>query len=211
MRRRRFLGSAGLLLALVAALDSPSTRADDGPIGFNPASRAAQAKAEAHALTIPTPDAARAWLKSLTEEPHVAGTPADKKTAEDVRDKLRSWGWTGRPRRVRGPAQLPDPLGRRDRPARATQPLKVTEDAVVADKDSASPDAFPAFHGYGASGDVTAPGRLRQLRPARGLTRVLERSWASTSKGKIVLARYGEIFRGLKVRNAQKKRRRRGS
>ena len=42
---------------------------------------------------MPTPDAARSWLRTLTEEPHVAGTPADHKTAVFVRDKLREWGW----------------------------------------------------------------------------------------------------------------------
>ena len=79
------------LMALVAL--AASARGQDGPIGFAPGSRAAQAKAEAHALSVPTPDAARAWLRAITEEPHVAGTPADYKTAVDVRDKLRSWGW----------------------------------------------------------------------------------------------------------------------
>ena len=67
----------------LAALVAPAAPApgQDGPIGFAPGSRAAQAKAEAHALGVPTPDAARAWLRSITEEPHVAGTLADYKTA----------------------------------------------------------------------------------------------------------------------------------
>ncbi len=53
----------------------------------------AQRTAEAHALTVPTPENARRWLRILTAEPHVAGTPADHKTAVFVRDKLREWGW----------------------------------------------------------------------------------------------------------------------
>ena len=44
-------------------------------------------------MAVPTPDAARSWLRTLTEEPHVAGTEADHKTALFVRDKLREWGW----------------------------------------------------------------------------------------------------------------------
>ena len=180
---------------------------DEGPMGFAPASRAAQAKAEAHALGVPTPDAARAWLRSITEEPHVAGTPADYRTAIDVRDKLRSWGWTAElaefevllnyPVRTPGKEVLceivrPIPLS-----------LKVTEDAVAADKDSASPDAFPAFHGYGVSGDVTGQvvyanyGRPEDFKALDAI--------GVDVKGKIVLVRYGELFRGLKVRNAQKR------
>ena len=62
-------------------------------IGFSPRSLDKQRAAEAHALTIPTPENARRWLRILTAEPHVAGTPADHKTAIFVRDKLREWGW----------------------------------------------------------------------------------------------------------------------
>ena len=193
------------LLALVAL--ASQARGQDGPIGFAPGSKAAQAKAEAHALGVPTPDAARAWLRSITEEPHVAGTPADYKTAVDVRDKLKSWGWQAElaeyevlinyPVRAPGREVLceivrPVPLG-----------LKVTEDAIAADKDSASPDAFPAFHGYGVSGDVT--GQVVYANYGRPEDfNALEKLGVDV-RGKIVLVRYGELFRGLKVRNAQKK------
>ena len=63
------------------------------PLGFAPASRARQLEAEAKALAVPTPENARKWLKTLTAEPHVAGTPADYKTAVFVRDRLQEWGW----------------------------------------------------------------------------------------------------------------------
>ena len=193
------------LLALVAL--ASQARGQDGPIGFAPGSKAAQAKAEAHALGVPTPDAARAWLRSITEEPHVAGTPADYKTAVDVRDKLKSWGWQAElaeyevlinyPVRAPGREVLceivrPVPLG-----------LKVTEDAIAADKDSASPDAFPAFHGYGVSGDVTGQVVYANYGRPEDFT-ALEKLGVDV-RGKIVLVRYGDLFRGLKVRNAQKK------
>src|SRR5262245_23243364 len=63
------------------------------PRGFSPRSAPAQREAEALALTIPTPENARRWLRVLTAEPHVAGTPADHRTAVFVRDQLREWGW----------------------------------------------------------------------------------------------------------------------
>ena len=63
------------------------------PLGFTPGSREGQLKAEALAVAVPTPENARSWLRTLTAEPHVAGTPADYKTAVFVRDKLREWGW----------------------------------------------------------------------------------------------------------------------
>ena len=86
-------------------------------------------------------------------------------------------------------------------PEKKTLPL--VEAANPADKDSASPDALPAFHGYGVSGDVT--GQVVYVnygQPEDFAT--LDRLGVDV-KGKIVLARYGAIFRGLKVRNAQKR------
>ena len=202
MRRSRLLGwLASVAVSTFVGAISPAN-GDDGPIGFAPSSRAAQTKAETHALTIPTPDAARAWLRSLTEEPHVAGTPGDYKTAVDVREKLRSWGWT---------ADLVEYEVLLNYPGQATleiarphppQSLKTQEDAVAGDKDSASPAAFGAFHGYGASGDVTAQVIYVNYGRPEDYT-VLERLGVDV-KDKIVLARYGEVFRGLKVRNAQK-------
>jgi N-acetylated-alpha-linked acidic dipeptidase len=174
------------------------------PIGFAPASRAGQAKAEARALTIPTPERARAWLRALTEEPHVAGTPADYKTAIDVRDKLRAWGWRAELAEydvllnypVAGSVKLEIV-----RPTPVT--LKVIEDPYPHDKDSASPDAFPAFHGYGVSGDVT--GQVVYVNYGRPEDFAVVEAMGIDVRGKIVLARYGEVFRGLKVRNAQKR------
>ena len=203
MHGRRFCGWLGVVAVCSSVGAIRPVAADDRPIGFAPASRAAQAKAEAHALSVPTPDAARAWLRALTEEPHVAGTPADYKTAVDVRDKLRSWGWT---------ADLVEYEVLLNYPRHATleiversivkERLKTQEDPVTADKDSASPAAFGAFHGYGVSGDETAQVVYVNYGRPEDYT-VLERLGVDV-KGKIVLARYGEIFRGLKVRNAQK-------
>ncbi len=203
-RRRTAAGFGRLAPALLVALASVPVPAlaQDGPIGFAPGSKAAQARAEAHALGIPTPDAARAWLRALTEEPHVAGTPADHKTALDLAEKLKSWGWDTEIVEYEVLLNYPTRVSC-EIAGRAAQPLKLTEDPVVADKDSASRDAFPAFHGYGVSGDVTAQvvyanfGRLEDFA-------VLDKMGIDV-RDKIILVRYGELFRGLKVRNAQQK------
>jgi N-acetylated-alpha-linked acidic dipeptidase len=191
-------------LTLVACLNRVAARGDEPPIGFAPASRPILAKTEAQALAIPNPTSARTWLRALTEEPHVAGTPADYKTALYVRDKLRSWGWTADLAEYQVLLNYPHPDSVRleiVRPER--QELKVTEDPHPADKDSASADAFPAFHGYGVSGDVTGQVVYANYgRPEDFDT--LERLGVDVA-GKIVLVRYGELFRGLKVRNAQKR------
>jgi len=210
MRRRRTfrvsLAALGWLAAAAAGFgqDEAAPPAPPSPLGFAPASRAAQAEAEAHALTVPTPDSARAWLRTLTEEPHAAGTPADHKTARFVRDKLRDWGWQAELAEyevlLNCPAAPPTlQLVRPGGPRR----LSLVEAPNPADKDSASPDAFPAFHGYGVSGDVTGQVVYANYGTPDDFA-ALDRLGIDV-KGRVVLVRYGAVFRGLKVRNAQKR------
>lgn len=191
------------VLAVSLILTSPISRADDGPLGFSPASRAAERESEAKALAVPTPENARSWLRTLTEEPHVAGTPADRKTAEFVRDKLRSWGWEADLAEyevlLNYPVQVNLAILRPER-----KDLKLMEDPYNLDKDSNDPDAFPAFNGYGVSGEVVGQvvyGNYGTPDDFDALAKM-----GVDVKGKVVLLRYyGGLFRGLKVLNAQKR------
>ena len=204
---RRFSVRAALAALLMATAAARGSGQEIGPrrspLGFAPASRAAQAAAEMHALSIPTPDSARAWLRALTEEPHVAGTPADHKTALFVRDRLRSWGWKAD--LVEYEVLLNYPVGSPTlelvRPT--SLGLSLTETPNPADKDSASPAAFGAFHGYGVSGDVA--GQVVYANYGQPEDFVALDRMGIDVKNKIVLVRYGAIFRGLKVRNSQKR------
>ena len=125
------------------------------------------------------------------------------RTAEFVRDKLQEWGWEVEFAEYEVLLNEPDgvPSVTIIRPDHIE--LKVTEDAYNEDKDSASPDAWPAFHGYGISGDVTGQvvyvnyGTVDDFEALAKLGIEVE--------GKLVLARYGGIFRGLKVLNAQRR------
>jgi N-acetylated-alpha-linked acidic dipeptidase len=183
-------------------LDSTAT----GPLGFAPSSRATQIRAEKKALEVPSPEKARAWLRALTEEPHVAGTPADYKTAIFVRDKLREWGWSAELAEyevlLNYPVVTPG-IPRLELVRPTAKDLPLMEDPLNADKDSASPAAWPAFHGYGVSGDVQ--GQVVFANLARPEDFATLESLGVDVRGKIVLARYGGLFRGLKVYNAQKR------
>ena len=66
------------------------------------------------------------------------------------------------------------------RPTRAD--LIIIELPIPADKDSAGPDAFPAFHGYGISGDVT--GQVVYANYGRLRTSPRSTASGSTSKGR---------------------------
>ncbi|SIO21276.1 N-acetylated-alpha-linked acidic dipeptidase [Singulisphaera sp. GP187] len=206
------LGTVAIVLTSGFAGFGQEQERSSSPLGFSSARRATELEAETRALAVPTPAHARAWLRTLTEEPHVAGTPADHKTARFVRDKLQEWGWDASIVEYEVLLNYPENSRLANdevygtsleliRPNR--QKLPVLEAFVKTDKDSASEQAFPAFHGYGASGTANAQVvYANYARPEDFDT--LDRLGIEV-RGKIVLARYGEIFRGLKVRNAQKR------
>lgn len=159
-----------------------------------------------------SPNSLKGLLRTLTEEPHVAGTPADYRTATFVRDKLNSWGWKAELEefevmlnypvvRRKGGSEPPTPSLEILRP----DPLELAVDEKTnpADKDSASPDSWPAFHGYGVSG--TAAGQVVYANYGRPEDFETLTSLGVEVRGRIVLARYGKLFRGLKVREAQKR------
>lgn len=78
---------------------------------------------------------------------------------------------------------------------------RLEEDVLDEDKSSQLPGRIPTFHGYSASGNVTAPyvfvnyGTYKDFEELQAANVSLE--------GKIALAKYGGVFRGLKVKRAQ--------
>lgn len=195
------VAASGLFTGASAQDEPPAT-----PIGFTPASRAPFLAAESAALKVPTPDNARNWLRTLTAEPHPAGSPGDYKTALFVRDRLREWGW--RADLAEYEVLLNYPVASPNNPQLELllpdrKSLPLTEAPNPADKDSANPAAFPAFHGYGVSGDVSGQVVYANFGRPEDFS-ALDRLGIDV-RGKVILVRYGEIFRGLKVRNAQKR------
>lgn len=75
------------------------------------------------------------------------------------------------------------------------------EDVLEEDPTSGLKERIPTFHGYSASGNVTAPYVYVNFGTYQDYEDLLK---ANVSlKGKIALAKYGGVFRGLKVKRAQ--------
>ena len=156
--------------------------------------------AERVLLDTPTPDRARRWLAQLTEEPHVAGTPAEKKVADYVLARFKEFGleaemsrydvFLNHPKHVSLKLVAPD-----------EEELKLREEPYNVDKDSTTDGMFPAFHGYGASG--TARGQVVYVNYGSPADFERLRGMGISVEGKITLVRYGGAFRGLKVKEAQ--------
>ncbi len=171
-------------------------------LGFVASARNAERQAEIEMLGAPRPDRARAWLRALTEEPHVAGTAQGKKVAEYVRDRLQEFGLKAE--LVPYDIWLNHPISvslKLLKPEAAT--LSLREEGHIRDKDSWSDDAYPGFHGYGAAGKAT--GQVVYVN--YGTHEDFERleSLGLSVEGRIALVRYGKVFRGLKVKEAQQR------
>lgn len=75
------------------------------------------------------------------------------------------------------------------------------EDVLDEDETSSLEDRIPTFHGYSASGNVTAPYVYVNFGTFQDFEDLVA---ANVSlKSKIALAKYGHVFRGLKVKRAQ--------
>jgi len=190
---------AVLLLASTLVLEAQAPPA--AITGFRPTDAIAQREREAKAAAAIRPDTLRKHLRLLTEVPRVAGTPADLKTAEYVRDRLAAYGWDARIEPV--PVYLNWPIeSKLELVEPVAETLATRERGQPWDKDAYDGAAFDAFHGYGAAGNVTAQVVYANYGDVDDLKRLGE--LGIDVRGKIVLARYGKIFRGLKVRNAER-------
>ena len=75
------------------------------------------------------------------------------------------------------------------------------EDVLEEDPTSGLQNRIPTFHGYSASGNVTAPYVYVNYGTYQDFEDLVKAN--ISLKGKIAIAKYGGIFRGLKVKRAQ--------
>jgi N-acetylated-alpha-linked acidic dipeptidase len=142
----------------------------------------------------------RALLQNMSSEPNQVGSPHDLANAQFMLQQLREWGWEAQlesfsvlyptPRKLS--LELIAPVSYRAR---------LHEGAIAGDRTSArSAGALPPYNIYGADGDVSA--QLVYVNFGnREDYQELQRRGISV-KGKIVIARYGGGWRGLKPKLA---------
>src|ERR1043166_5252940 len=133
--------------------------------------------------------------------PARARPPADRATADYVRQRLAAYGWDAQI--VEIPVWINYPrLSRLTLVEPVQEKLAVRETGVIWDKDATASGAFDAFHGYSASGDVTAQVVYANYGDVEDFTRLA--AAGIDVHDRIALVRYGKLFRGLKVRNAER-------
>ncbi|HEX8160733.1 MAG TPA: M28 family metallopeptidase [Pyrinomonadaceae bacterium] len=212
MRNSSARASLALLLSaqLICAATAPAARAQSPSQGatsaaaldgFTPADSAVERALEDRFRAIPRPESAREHLRQLTKEPHVAGTQEDHQTALYVRDRMREYGIDAELKEYQVLLPYPKVPTVLELVAPRRERLRLQEAAIPEDPTSSSRKIIPLFNGYSASGDVTAP--LVYVNYGLPEDYAALKKLNVETKGKIVIARYGRSFRGVKARVAE--------
>jgi N-acetylated-alpha-linked acidic dipeptidase len=185
--------AAGLLAIVAVPAAAQEIR------GFPQAMLEAQRQRERQAHAIPAADTLRARLRLLSEEPHHAGGAGSRKVAEMILARFKAFGLDARIETFE--AMMPMPLSRTVEmisPERLALALK--EPAIQDDKDSGDADQLPTYNAYSPDGDVT--GEIVFVNYGTPEDYAVLDSLGISVRGRIVLARYGRSWRGIKPKVA---------
>ena len=189
----------GLLLPLL--LLATRLPAQSALPGFSPAAAAREQALEATLQRVPDSSQARIDVRTLSAVPHVAGTPAQQATAAYVLREMRSAGLDTS--RMNFRVWMPYPDSTIVEIVTPT-PLRLTlEEPALAEDPTTRQRAWPAMNGTAGSGDVTAPVVYVNYGLADDYAAL--DSLHVDVRGRIVIARYGRSFRGIKAREAEKR------
>lgn len=157
-------------------------------------------------LSTPDADSAREWSRYYASGPHLAGKNYSQ--AEWTMKKWRDWGVESTI--VSYDVYINYPAGhglsllsQADKPGSWDLEFEASlaEDVLDDDPTTALDGAIPTFHGYSASGNATAPFVYVNYGTHADFDDLLRAR--VDLQGKIAVARYGRVFRGLKVKRAQ--------
>jgi N-acetylated-alpha-linked acidic dipeptidase len=197
--RRRVATFATVAASVAVALAAASAAAAEMQ-GFSVAGAAAETELEQRFDADLSAAELRAWMQQMSSEPNHVGSAHDKANAEFELKKFLEWGWSASietfsvlyptPREVMVEMVAPTRFVAR-----------LTEPPIAGDSTSSrTKQELPAYNVYGADGDVTA----ELVYVNQGMPddyQELDRQGVSV-KGRIVLARYGGGWRGLKPKLA---------
>jgi len=201
MRITRFL-TAPLCIFLVATPQGLFAAAADPPAlaGFSADSARTEREAENKFRAVPDRANLRQYMERLSARPHHVGSPYDRDNAEWMLAKFKEWGWDAQIENY--DVLFPTP---KERLLELTAPghftAKLREPQVSVDPTSAQQnEQLPSYNAYSIDGDVSAP-LVYVNYGAPDDYKELERLGVSV-QGAIVLARYGQTWRGIKPKLA---------
>ncbi len=198
--RSRFLICAFAGLSCVTAA-APNNDESSSMLGYNNANATHEAALEQKFDAMLDAKNLRDWLKQMSSAPNHLGSPHDKQNAEFVLKQFQSWGFDAHIETF--DVLFPTPKVRLLELTAPTQfKAGLEEPAIPEDSTSKLRERMlPTYNAYSADGDVTGelvyvnygvPDDYKELE-LRGIS----------VKGKIVIARYGQSWRGIKPKVAQ--------
>ena len=201
MHSRR-LASTAVLIAATAAPAAPAAAQQLPAIpGYSPAAAYAQRQLEQSAIAGPLASRAKTNSAELSKEPHVAGTAAQKRTADYVIAQMKAMGLETELRTY--DVWLPHAtavnitvLGREN------TKLELQEPPVPGDAATQLPQ-YLTVNGFSGAG--VGEGEVVFVNFGLIEDYATLDSLGVSVKGKVVLARYGRSFRGIKAREAEKR------
>jgi len=183
MNTRLWIGLVVLVTTAAAGADTPPGTELDGRFD---------------ALIQPTE--LSAWMRQLAAEPNHVGSKHDRANAEWILAQFKAWGWDAHIETFQ--VLYPTPI-RESLTLLGAHPFKATLTEMPIPGDATSyriRDALPAYVAYQGDGDVSAPLVYVNYGMQEDY-RTLQRLGVSV-RGRIVIARYGGGWRGLKPRLA---------
>jgi N-acetylated-alpha-linked acidic dipeptidase len=196
-RSRRFL-TAPLCVFLMATPMVPAEAPELA--GFSAESTRTERDVENKFRAVPDRANLRQYMQRLSARPHHVGSPYDKDNAEWMLAKFKEWGWDAKIENYY--VLFPSP---KERLLELTEPghftAKLQEPPVAGDSTSSQQDEqLPSYNAYSIDGDVTAPLVYVNYGAPDDYDQ-LQRLGVSV-KGAIVIARYGQTWRGIKPKLA---------
>ncbi len=192
------------LLVILAALALPPAarpQSADPPRGFLAGQWEEQRQIEERFRAIPDPARLREYMEYMSAEPHIGGFGhGSKRVADYALEKFLSFGLDAAIEETE--ALMPLPV---DRHVEVLGPepytMRLAELGIPEDKDSSDPGQLPTFNPYAADGDVTGEVVFVNYGIPEDYEKLAE--LGISVEGKIVLARYGRSWRGIKAKLAQ--------
>ncbi|MFY9676923.1 MAG: M28 family metallopeptidase [Terriglobales bacterium] len=181
---------------------SPSSRPESWVItGFRDAAQ--EQDLEQKFMAVPDPKLAEEHLRILTQAPHVAGSPEDKATADYVAEKFRAAGldtsiveykvWFNYPSEIR--VDMTAPAG--------VEMHGPHREHIDGDPFCDDPRILTPYNAMSASGDVSADVVYANYGTPEDFDKLKQMN--VDVRGKIVIVRYGQNFRGVKAFVAQER------
>jgi N-acetylated-alpha-linked acidic dipeptidase len=190
-------------LALPAALGQNRAATHSQPArlrGFSAARAAAELAEEEKFAALPSASRMEATLRRLTSEPHVAGTDASRRVAEYLRDEYRAAGLEAEIVPYRVLLSYPGEI-LLERSTPGSMRLARPEEPESGDPATADLRAIPGYTAYSPSGDVKGQVIYANYGLPDDFQHLAE--MGIDVHGKILLVRYGQCFRGVKVHLAE--------